>query len=57
MFCFILFFHAEISQTMMFHATLFVFLKNLLWARVHQLGLKLFGAIMWKLLIIEPHFQ
>jgi hypothetical protein len=27
------------------------------WIRVHELGFRLFGATMWKLLIIEPFFQ
>jgi hypothetical protein len=49
--------HPEISQTTALHATLLVSLEcswrvgctDLVW-----LGLRLFGATMWKLLIIEP---
>jgi hypothetical protein len=32
-------------------------LESSQWVRVHWLGLGLFGAMVWKLLIIEPFFQ
>jgi hypothetical protein len=54
LFCFVC--HIEISQTITLHATLFVFSKISQWIRVHQLGLKLFGVTVWKLLIIKPLF-
>jgi hypothetical protein len=50
-------FHTEISQTMVLHAALLVFLKSSGWAGVYRLGLRLFGAMVWKLLIIEPFSQ
>jgi hypothetical protein len=31
--------------------------RKILMSRVHRLGLRLFGATVWKLLIIEPFFQ
>jgi len=40
-----------------FHAMLLVSLESSWWVGVHQLGLRLFGATMWKLLINEPFFQ
>jgi hypothetical protein len=55
LFCFVC--HVEIFQTMVFHAMLLVSLENSQWEGVHQFGLKMFGATMWKLLIIEPFFQ
>jgi hypothetical protein len=42
---------------MMVHATLLVASKSFQWVGVHRLGLKLFGATVWKLLIIEPFSQ
>jgi hypothetical protein len=47
--CFVLFYHAEISQTIALHVVLLV-LKALA-------DLKLFGPTMWKLLTIEPFSQ
>lgn len=55
LFCFVC--QIEISQTIALHAALFVFLKISQWIKVHQLGLKLFGVMVWKLLIIKPFFQ
>jgi len=55
MFCFVC--HVEISQTMMLHAMLLVSSKSSWWEGVHWFGLRMFGAIVWKLLIIEPFFQ
>jgi len=55
-FCFVLFVSLRSpSQIIMaFHANLFLSLEMLLMCRVHRrLGLKLFGAPVWKLLIIE----
>jgi hypothetical protein len=31
--------------------------KSSQWVQVHWLNLRLFGAMVWKLLIIEPFFQ
>jgi hypothetical protein len=56
LFCFVLFCHINIFQTMMLHARLLVASKSFQWVRVHWLGLKVFGTIVWKLLIIEPFF-
>jgi hypothetical protein len=53
----VLFFHAKIFQTMVFHAMLLVSSKSFQWVGVHQLGLKLFRTMVWKLLIIEPFSQ
>ncbi len=50
MFCF----SSELSWIMVLHATILVSLESSWWVRVQQLGLRLFGAMMWKLLIIEP---
>jgi hypothetical protein len=55
LFCFVS--HAEISQTTTFHGALLVSLESSRWIGVHYLGLRLFGAIMWKPLIIEPFFR
>jgi hypothetical protein len=52
-----LFCHFVISQTMALHVMLLVFLGSSWWIGVHQLGLRLFGAMVWKLLIIEPCSQ
>ncbi len=49
--------HAEISRTTMLHVVLLVSSKSSQWAGVHWLGLRLFGATMWKLLVIEPFSQ
>jgi len=48
---------AEISQITAFQVALLVFLESSVWIRVHQLGLGLFGAMVWKLLIIESFSQ
>jgi len=50
-FCFV------ISQTMMLHVTLLVSLESSQRVGVHRLGLRLLGAMVWKLLIIEPFFK
>ncbi len=55
LFCFVC--HIEIPKTTALHATLFIFLKISQWIRVHQLGLKWFKAMVWKILIIKPFFQ
>ncbi len=57
LFCFV--YCIKISQTMvLFHAMLLLSLESSQWGvGVHQLGLRLFGATMWKLLIIEPFSQ
>jgi hypothetical protein len=52
-----LFCHAKISRAMALHVMLLVSLENSWWIGVCQLGLRLFGATMWKLLIIEWFFQ
>jgi hypothetical protein len=53
-----LFCHREISQTTVLHVKLLVSLESSWWVRVHQnLVLRLFGATVWKLLIIEHFFQ
>ncbi len=57
LFCFVLLCHVQISQTMMLHAGLLVSSESSQWIVVHWLGLKLFGAMVWKLLIIEPFSQ
>ncbi len=49
--------HAEISQTTMLHATLFVQLESSQWVGVHWDGLRLFGATVRTLLIIIPFSQ
>jgi hypothetical protein len=54
-FCFV--YHFEISQTTMLHVVFLISLESSWWVPLHQLGLRLFGATMWKLLIIEPFFQ
>jgi hypothetical protein len=58
LFCFVLFFHAEIFQITALPALL-VFLESSWWwwVRVHRLGLRLCGAIVCKLLINEFLFQ
>jgi hypothetical protein len=55
LFCFVC--HAEISRTMALHAVLLVSSESSWQVGVHQLGLRLFGATVWKLLIIEPFSQ
>jgi len=55
LFCFVS--HAEISQTTALHGAPLVSLESSQWVGVHCLGLRLFGAVMWKLLIIESFFQ
>jgi hypothetical protein len=52
-----LFCHAAIFQTKVLHAALLVSSESSRRVRVNQLGLKLFGATEWKLLIIESFFQ
>ncbi len=45
LFCFVLFCHAEISQTMALREAMFLASsKSSPWVRVHQLGLRLFGS-------------
>jgi hypothetical protein len=55
LFCFIC--HAEIFQTMVLHVVLLISSKSFQWVGVPQLGFRLFGAMLWKLLIIEPLSQ
>jgi hypothetical protein len=55
LFCFV--YHIEISQTTMLHVVFFISLESFWLVLLHQLCLRLFGATMWKLLIIEPFFQ
>ncbi len=57
LFCFILFCHIEISQTIIIHVKVLVSSESSPWVWVHQLGLRLFWVMMWKLLIIEPFCQ
>jgi hypothetical protein len=57
LFCFVFFGHAEISRTMMLHVALLVCSESSRRVGVHWLGLRLFGATLWKLLIIEPFSQ
>jgi hypothetical protein len=42
---------------MVLHGTLLVSLKRAWWVEAHRLGMRLFGATMWKLLIIELSSQ
>ncbi len=53
MFCFVC--HAEISQTRVLHLALCVSSESFQWVvGVHWFGLRMFGIMMYKLLIIEP---
>jgi hypothetical protein len=52
-----LFCHTEISQIVVLHAALLVCSESSCWVRVHWLGLRLFGAMAWKLLIIQSFSQ
>jgi hypothetical protein len=55
LFCFC---HSEISQTTTaHHVALLVSWESSRWLGVHRLGLRLFGATVWKLLIIESFSQ
>ncbi len=54
-FCFV--YHIEISLTTMLHVVFLISLESSWWVSLHRLGLRLFGATMWKLLIIEQFFQ
>jgi hypothetical protein len=48
----------QCSQTTVLHVKLLVTLESSWWVRVHQnLVSRLFGATVWKLLIIEQFFQ
>jgi hypothetical protein len=50
--------HAKISQSMALQSALLVFSESSQWVVwVHPLGLRLVGATVWKLLIIEPFSQ
>ncbi len=49
--------HAEISWPTRIHAVLLVSLESSQWVGVHWLGLRLFGATVWKLLIVELFSQ
>jgi hypothetical protein len=49
--------HTKISETMVFHASFLVSSEIFQWIGVHRLGLSLFGATVWNLLIIEPFFE
>jgi hypothetical protein len=53
LFCFVS--HREFPNDNASCCTLGVFGKLLI-GKVHQLGLRLFGIMVWKLLIIEPYF-
>ncbi len=56
--CFDLFVsHTKISQTMVLHVVLLVSLESSWWIGVHWFGLRFFGVIVWKLLIIKPYSQ
>jgi hypothetical protein len=55
LFCFVC--HVEISQTTALHAMLLVSLESSQWVGVHRLGLRPFGGMVWKLLIIESLSQ
>jgi hypothetical protein len=55
LFCFV--YPSDISQTMALHATLLVSSESSEWIAVHWLSLRLFGAMVWKLLIIESFSQ
>jgi hypothetical protein len=52
LFCFC---YAEISQIMILHATCLVFLESSQWVGVDQIGFRLFGALVWKLWLLN-HF-
>ncbi len=41
----------------MLHVVFLISSESSWWVPLHRLGLRLFGATMWKLLIIEPFFQ
>jgi len=49
-------YHIKISETMVFHASFLVSLESYQWIGVHWLGLNLFGAIMWNLLLLNHFF-
>jgi hypothetical protein len=58
LFCFVC--QAEISQTTALHVTLLVSLEKqarMIKGALTWFVLRLFGAMVWKLLIIEPFFQ
>jgi hypothetical protein len=55
--CFVLLCHVEISQSTVLCVGLLVSSESSQWIVVHWLGLRLFGAMVWKLLIIEPFSQ
>ncbi len=56
--CFVLFVsHTKFFETMVLHVVLLVSSKSSWWVGVHQLGLRLFGVTVRKLLIIEPYSQ
>jgi len=57
LFCFVLFCHIEMSQTMVIHVMLLISWESSQSVRLHQLGLRLFGTTVWKLLIIGPFSQ
>jgi len=52
LFCFVC--HVEIFQIIVLHIALLVSLESCQWVGVHWFGLRFFGAMVWKLLIIEP---
>jgi hypothetical protein len=49
--------HDKISQTTALDVKLLVSSESSPWVGVHRLGLRLFGATVWKLLIMEPFSQ
>jgi hypothetical protein len=57
LFCFVLFYHTQISQIMALHAMFLASLESSRWVGVHHLGLRLVGGAVWKLLIIESFCQ
>jgi len=52
-----LFCHVQISHTMEPHVVFLLSLESSWRVRVHWLGLRFFGPMVWKLLIIEPFSQ
>ncbi len=57
LFCHITSHHAEISQTTVLHVRLLVYVESSQWERCIDLVCDCFGAMIWKLLMIEPFSQ
>jgi hypothetical protein len=60
LFCFVLFWfvcYAEMFQTTVLHVAFLTSLESSQWLGVHWLDFRVFGATVWKPLIIELFFQ